>query len=101
MLFRSFNPEKANQVGLNLSPAKLLIAHLYEEGDTTITPIPVNIAGILPPGYAVYNGMAYDISTQAVISGPHIVTFSVPSATDPAIFSRLRVLHGEDGVLVD
>jgi hypothetical protein len=36
-----------------------------------------------------------------VVSGPHIISFKVPDATDPSTFARLRILHSEEGTLVD
>jgi hypothetical protein len=46
-------------------------------------------------------GLAFDITTTAVYSGPISVCFSLPAITDPSLFSRVRVLHGENGTLVD
>ena len=90
-----------NDKSLNGGAIKLLLAYVYADGDSSATLIDPATAGALPQGYTVYNGIAYDISTEASISGPHIVTFNIPTITDPAIFNKLRILHGEEGVLVD
>src|SRR5262249_38157719 len=51
--------------------------------------------GALPPGYTLLDNDVFDISTGATVSGPHIVTFEVPSITDESTFATLRVLHVE------
>jgi hypothetical protein len=50
---------------------------------------------VLPAGYSIFENLAYDISTQAEVSGPHVVSINVASASDPSVFSSLRILHGE------
>jgi len=44
---------------------------------------------------------AYDISTTATFQPPITTCFNVSSATDAGEFSLLRVLHNENGALVD
>lgn len=68
---------------------------LYVQGETTVTPFDPNIIGPLPPGYTIYNNLTADVETQAVTSGPHIVTFGVPSVGDQAVFNSLRIFHAE------
>jgi hypothetical protein len=49
----------------------------------------------LPAGYASFNGIVYDVRTEAVGVGPTNVQFKVPTAGDSAVFSNLRILHLE------
>ena len=65
---------------------------------------PANL-GLLPDGYAFPHApvspLAFEISTTAGYTGPVSVTFTIPSVTDSAEFSALRVLHNENGVWMD
>src|SRR5262249_37638584 len=46
----------------------------------------------LPRRYVAFNNLVYQITTKAVVSGPHTIQFRVPSI-DSETFNRLRVLH--------
>jgi uncharacterized repeat protein (TIGR02543 family) len=59
----------------------------------------VTTAGGLPVGNTA--SIAYDISTTAVYTGTIDVCLNVPSVSDAIKFSKLRLFHGEAGVLVD
>jgi uncharacterized repeat protein (TIGR01451 family) len=76
-------------------PESIAFADLYEDGATTFSVIDPTTLGTLPNGYAVYDNDVYDVVTAATVSGPHVVTFSVPSVTDQATFNSLRILHVE------
>lgn len=67
----------------------------HADGATSAEPFDPGAVAPLPPGYTAYNGLGYDISTEATISGPHTVTFTVPSAADQTAFGNLRILHAE------
>jgi hypothetical protein len=56
-------------------------------------------AGGLPAGITAR--FAYDVSSTAVYSGVIDVCINVPSINDATEFSKLRLYHGEAGVLVD
>ena len=71
------------------------VANLYEDGETTVSPLDPSILGPLPDGYTTYNNLSFDIETEAETSGPDLVTFTVPSVTDPTVFLNLRVFHAE------
>jgi hypothetical protein len=73
---------------------------VLEAGTTAVTPITPDLAYILYPEYAPI-GVAYEITTTARFGGPVTLDFAVPTITDEETFSNLRVLHEEDGVLVD
>ncbi|HXG68502.1 MAG TPA: Ig-like domain-containing protein [Blastocatellia bacterium] len=70
-------------------------ANLYQDGPTTVTSIDPNTVGPLPPGYTAYNNVAYNLITEAVVSGPHLIEFQMPSVSDPTAFNNLRVFHWE------
>lgn len=82
---------------------KLTFGNVSAPGNTTVTPIPASAVPKLPDGYAIFadNLLAFEIQTTATYSGPITVCFSVPSVSDPDLFASLRVLHGENGALVD
>jgi uncharacterized repeat protein (TIGR01451 family) len=74
-------------------PVTVTFGHRYADGPTGYAPVdPVDI-GTLPDGYTIYNADAFLIGTGAMVSGPHVVTFNVPSVVDEGVFNSLRVLH--------
>jgi hypothetical protein len=76
-------------------------AGVTEEGGTTIRQIPAE-STTLPPGYFSFGGAsAVQVETTARFSGPITVCFRVGDSTTEATFNRLRIFHGEGGVLVD
>src|SRR4029450_1999008 len=54
-----------------------------------------------PGGFAVSDTMAYQITTAAAFGGPVTLAFVVPGPLPEADFLNLRVLHNENGTLVD
>jgi hypothetical protein len=62
---------------------------------------PSDINASLPGGYVIDGAFAYDITTTASVTGPITLCFYAPASDDPAAFAALRVLHGENGALVD
>ena len=94
-------PEDAKNQSVNDKGGIISVtyADLYSDGPTRVTPIDANIIGSLPPRYALYNDLAYNLETDAVVSGPHIVTFQVSSVTDKETFDNLRILHREEDSL--
>lgn len=78
----------------------LTIGQVSQAGTTTISPINPAYAGGLPSGYELAGAdLAFEISTTAIYQGPILIRFQV--SVDPATFSQLRVLHNENGTLVD
>ncbi|MDQ3115254.1 MAG: hypothetical protein M3Q86_01360 [Verrucomicrobiota bacterium] len=64
--------------------------------------VPPSSAGTPPAGYIILDDApAYDITTTATFTAPITVCFTVNAITDEADFARVRILHGENGVLVD
>ncbi|MFZ1702183.1 MAG: FG-GAP-like repeat-containing protein [Pyrinomonadaceae bacterium] len=83
--------------------ANVTFSQVTTFGTTTFTPIsPPSSAGTPPPGYTILDSdPAYDITTTAAYTPPVTVCFTVSSINDAPTFSRVRVLHGEGGPLVD
>ncbi|MDX6385309.1 MAG: hypothetical protein QOK48_2882, partial [Blastocatellia bacterium] len=83
-------------------------APLRPAGPPTVSITVIDPAGQPSPpiGYAVGNAFnpplpAFDLDTTASFDSPINVCFYLPSITDPSFFSGLKILHNEDGTLVD
>lgn len=76
-------------------PVSVTYGNLFEDGPTTLADIDPALVGQLPTGFVVYNDPGYDIQTEAEVSGPHTVVFSVPSVLDQTTFDKLRIFHAE------
>jgi uncharacterized repeat protein (TIGR01451 family) len=87
----SGNSTTATQDG----PISVTFPHIYQDGNVLFTEFDPNLVGALPQGYVAYNSTAYNITTDAEVSGPYVVSFGVPSATDQTVFNSLRILHAE------
>lgn len=71
-------------------------------GTTTIASIDPNLIGTVPSGYAIFgSSVAFQITTTAGITPPIDLCFNVSTVNDPVAFANLRVLHNENGLLVD
>jgi hypothetical protein len=84
-----------------LGNLSVLFETVTQSGNTGATPIDPASAGTLPGGFTVFDDLAFNITTTATVSGPVLVCFTVEDVNDPQVFATLRVLHGENGVLVD
>jgi len=97
----SFAPGLSSQKSINTSsliqdaPTAITYGHLFADGATTYSEIDPNTVAALPAGYTAYNGISYDVRTEAEVSGPHTITFNLPTITDQTTFNNLRVLHSE------
>lgn len=99
--FGKQTPTGTNVTGVS-GTVSVTFSNVSTPGTTTAVPIDPITAGTLPGGYSLGAGYpAYDISTTAAYSGPMLVCFHVPSVSDATVFSRLKVVHFEGGVLVD
>lgn len=83
-----------------VNDATLTFQNVTSGGATTDYTIDPLTAGTLPSGYT-QTGLAYDISTNAAYSGAVNICFHLSSFNDETVFSRLRILHNENNVLVD
>lgn len=95
------NTPAGQDVCLTFGKVTVCFANVTAEGQTTVTPMQA-MAGNLPSGYLLDGlNIAFDITTTATYSGSIIVTFNDLPVTTREAFSRWRVLHGEQGQLVD
>lgn len=76
-------------------PISVSFPHIYEDAPVLFEEIDPNLVASLPQGYVAYSSVAYNITTDAEVSGPYTVSFGIPSATDQSVFNSLRILHAE------
>lgn len=69
--------------------------HVYKEGSTTFSNVDPNTLAPLPAGYVPLDNRVYKIDTDGAVSGPHVVSFDVPSINDQAVFNDLAIFHLE------
>jgi hypothetical protein len=71
-------------------------------GLTNVVLVSTDSVGPLPSGFEVNShSMAFDVSTTATVQPPIILCFNVASSITDNEFSLLRVLHNENGALID
>lgn len=87
-------------VNIGSTSINVLFPSVRVAGNTTFSQIDPTMIGTGPTGYQLSNGLAFDISTTAVCTGPVSVCFRVPSV-DPSTFSTLRVLHNSGAGFID
>src|SRR4029077_14845455 len=58
-------------------------------------------AAAVPSGFAVIRGLDYTVLTTARVEGDTVACFVVSWITDATTFAGVRVLHEEQGTLVD
>ena len=91
-----------DNVMVSVGGVVLIFDRVTTAGVTTATPITPASAGTLPAGYSLTSdSTAADITTTAVFTGNVTVCLFAPSAANLLTFSKLRLLHGEGGSLVD
>ena len=86
-----------------LGDASVTFTSVAQEGFTIFSLLDLaSSVGTPPPGYTILDDApAYDITTTATFTPPITVCFTVDTITDEAEFARVRILHGEDGELID
>lgn len=98
---RSPNTAVAAPATVRVDELTVTFANVLSEGNTTFAPITPTQAQ-LPPGFALCPTCpAYDIVTTAVYTPPVTVCLQVPSMTNMATFTALRLFHNEGAVLID
>jgi hypothetical protein len=72
-------------------------------GQVAIDPLSPSALQPFPDGCSLIAdaGVAYNISTTAQFSSPVTTCIATPSISDQSVFSSLRILHLENGALVD
>ncbi len=95
------NTPPGTNVTVQVGGVTITYSNVQVPGNTTVTPISLASVGPLPSGYAVIGNLAFEIATDAIVSGPITLTFTVPSVNDAQVFANLRVLHSENFKLID
>lgn len=95
------NTPVGTNVAVQAPNGTVSFSNVSQAGSTSFTPI-IGNQNDLPNGYTLCpNCPAYDITTTAAYTPPITVCLGVPAAVTEPIFLRMRLLHGEGGVLVD
>ena len=74
-------------------PVSVVYGNLFREGEIRIEPFDLKELPPLPAGYAALSDKAFRITTTAIVSGPHIIRFAVPSVTEEDAFKKLRIFQ--------
>ena len=100
-LVAAVTPVGAN-VNTQSGDAGLTFSNVTTPGTTSNAPVPPANIGNLPGGFAFSDfSQSYQVTTTATFSGPITICYNVPGVNDPALFGALRILHGENGSLID
>jgi Tol biopolymer transport system component len=98
--FNANTPTGAN-VAVQAPSATVSFSNVSQSGTTSFTPITPN-QNDLPTGYTLCPTCpAYEITTTAAVTPPITVCLGVPSSVTEPLFLQMKLLHGENGVLVD
>jgi hypothetical protein len=95
------NTATGTNVATQAGDASITFSDVTAPGMTNSILINPSTAGQVPDSYVLDPNLAYELTTTATFSGPVQVCFTDSSATDANTFATLRVLHKENGVLVD
>jgi len=80
----------------------LTFAEVTASGTTQVQPVAASSLNLTAPGaYSIDGAQAYEVSTTASVVGPITLCFNAWHVDDADAFAALRVLHGENGTLVD
>jgi hypothetical protein len=91
-------------VRMSDGPGSLNFSQVNTGGTTSVLAINPDSAGSVPGGFAIDgSSVAWDVTTTASYTGPVEVCFYLPvvPGETAAQFNARRIMHGENGVLVD
>lgn len=95
------NTPTGTDVAVQALNANVSFSNVSQSGTTSFTPITPN-QNDLPTGYTLCpNCPAYEITTTAAVTPPIEVCLGVPASVTEPLFLQMKLLHGENGVLVD
>lgn len=98
--FDTNTPAGAN-IAVQAPNANVSFPNVFQAGITSFTPI-TSTQSEMPQGYTLCPTCpAYDITTTANYTPPITVCLGVPANISQSLFLQMRLLHGENGVLVD
>src|ERR1043165_1755594 len=91
-----------SNVAVQVGTTTVRFSTVTTSGLTSIVPLNTDAVGSLPSGYEINShSLAFDVTTTATVHPPIIPCFVVDPAINETDFSLLRVLHNENGVLID
>ncbi|HYW69900.1 MAG TPA: MBG domain-containing protein, partial [Pyrinomonadaceae bacterium] len=92
-----------NGVIVGDGPGSLRFSNVNTGGTTSVIAITPESAGSMPGGFAIDgSSLAWDVTTTASYTGPVEACFHIYGSNETAAqFNARRVMHGENGVLVD
>lgn len=77
-------------------PFKVEGGRIFKEGKIRFEEVEPSKVAPMPKGWAAFNNKAYRIDFgEGVVVGPHVIHFSVASASDREVFDNLRVFQAE------
>lgn len=89
-----------SNIPIQTNNATLTFNNVTNSGVTSVTSIDPATAGDIPGGFALAD-LAFEVSTTATFTGSVTTCFNVLTVNDMTEFNNLRVLHNENGALVD
>lgn len=96
------NTRAGANVTVNYGQIKLTFQNIVTPGQTNIQLLDANtFNSSLPNGYLLHNNHAYEITTTATFTGTVTISFELFTVAYPEDLAKVRVLHGENGTLVD
>jgi hypothetical protein len=96
-----YNTPTGTGVVVDTPNVDITFSSITSPGTTTVTPAS-SVPGQVPTGFSIAGLPKFDVTTTASFTGTVALCFDVSSLELSAEqFSLLRVLHGENGVLVD
>ena len=101
-MFTLFNTQSGTSI--TVSPAQLsslTFTTVTSAGMTSVFGVDPARLPALPRGYVLLNGLAYQVTTTATITGTITICFNVPWVADAGTFATVRVLQVDDGRFVD
>ncbi len=96
------NTPAGSNVTVTQGSVAVTLSNVIQAGNTTVTPIDPNSLQGVPGEYLINaDSLAFEIQTTAIYTAPITIAFQLPAINDAEVFSTLRILHSEEGVLVD
>jgi hypothetical protein len=73
--------------------SRIVFGQLFKQGKTEYEEVGVKDLPPLPTGFMPFHDLVYHVSTDAVISGEHVIVFAVASANNQVEFNRIEILQ--------
>jgi hypothetical protein len=101
-MFTLFNTQSGTSITVNPAQlSSLTFTTVTSAGMTSVFGVDPARLPALPGGYTLLNGLAYQVTTTATITGAITICFDVPWVTDATTFDTVRILQTDEGRFVD